>query len=184
MWPFPQHQFKPAGKGEVRMRIQEHLQQTPRLASGKHRVRRRQKRQPLLSPNQAPGRTVCGAPSLCLLLPKFRGKHAKQSTRWFPFWRKTWNRIQTAAEVTRGRGGGKTALWKRRASSRKHARQAEWLQGRARRDVEKSSWNVNFLLYSSNVLLRSQDEETSKDPKTCRSLTSKLKGSTERMRGR
>lgn len=106
MWPFPQHQFKPAGKGEVRMRIQEHLQQTPRLASGKHRVRRRQKRQPLLSPNQAPGRTVCGAPSLCLLLPKFRGKHAKQSTRWFPFWRKTWNRIQTAAEVTRGRGGG------------------------------------------------------------------------------
>lgn len=42
----------------------------------------------------------------------------------------------------------------RKVSPRKHAREAEWVQPRARNNVEKSSWNVNFLLYSSNVLLR------------------------------
>lgn len=48
-----------------------------------------------------------------------------------------------------------------------NARQAGWVQGMARRDVEKSSWNVNFLLYSSEVLLEAWTKRLRKS-QTCR----------------
>lgn len=184
MWPFPLPQSKSAQKKEVSMRIQEQLQEMLRLINDKHSVWRRQKWQLLLSPNQVPSGAGCGAPWLCLLLPKTHAKHPKQSTRWFLLWRKRWKGLQTATGVTQGGENNNNKLLWRRSSSRKHARQAEWVQARSRRDTEKSSRNVNFLLYSNDVLLRSQEDDTQKESKTWRHLTSKLKGSTERMRDR
>lgn len=134
------------------MKIQEQLQEKPGLASDKHGMRKRQQ-QLLVDLDLAPNGTGCRELPLHLLSPKFCGRHTKQSTSWFPFWRKGWKGFQTAAEVIQGKRKKQTNASRRRTSARNHARQAGWVQGMARRDVEKSSWNVNFLLYSSKVLL-------------------------------
>lgn len=80
------------------MRIQERLQEKPRLASDKHGGRKRQKQQLLLDLDLAPTGTGCRELPLSLLSPKSCGRHAKQSTRWFPLRRKRWKGFQTAAE--------------------------------------------------------------------------------------
>lgn len=125
MWPFPQPQFKPARKGEVRRRIQEQPQKTLRLNSDKHGVGRRQKRPRLLSPEQVPT-GGCGA-GRCSYLHQTPHQTLQTKHRWETLWRKRQKGLQTAAEVTqekapeKGEKKKKKLLWKR-APYRKRTR--------------------------------------------------------------